>query len=78
MTRGDELRKEILMSIKTKRKRLKMKYSDKDFLESDKETKEKIIETVCDLETHNFISKGALVEIVKYQNKKIKELKVEE
>ena len=51
-----------------------MKYSDKDFIKSDEETKENTIEMVCDLDTHNFISKDALVEIVRYQNKKIKKL----
>lgn len=52
----------------------KMKYSDKDFKKADEETKGKIIEMVCDFFTHNFISKDALVEMVRYQNEKIKQL----
>lgn len=51
-----------------------MKFSDKDFIKADEETKENTIEIVGDLETYNFISKDALVEIVRYQNKKIKQL----
>lgn len=51
-----------------------MKYSDKDFKKADEETKDKIIEMVCDFFTHNFINKDALIEIVRYQNEKIKQL----
>lgn len=55
-----------------------MRFSNKDFKKADEETKDKIIEMVCDFFTHNFISKDALVEIIRYQSEKIKELKVEE
>lgn len=51
-----------------------MKYSDKDFKKADEDTKEKIIEMVCNFFTHNFISKDALVEIIRYQDKKIRDL----
>lgn len=51
-----------------------MRFSDKDFIKADEETKENTIEIVCDLDSHNFISKDALVEIVRYQNEKIKRL----
>lgn len=51
-----------------------MSYSDKDFLVANEENKTNVIETVCELVTHNFISKDALVEMVRYQNEKIKQL----
>lgn len=51
-----------------------MKYSDKDFLVANEEYKTGAIKVVCDLTSHNFINKDALVEMVKYQNKKIKQL----
>lgn len=51
-----------------------MRYSDKDFLAANEENKDNAIEMVCELATHNFINKDALVEIVRYQNKKIKQL----
>lgn len=55
-----------------------MALGNEDFIKADEKTKDKIIEMVCRFTTHNFITKDALVEIVKYQNKKIKELKEEE
>ncbi|MCW6702117.1 hypothetical protein NH288_08450 [Anaerococcus sp. NML200537] len=51
-----------------------MSYSDKDFINANEDVKNNLIEMVCTFETHNFISKDALVEIVRYQNKKIKRL----
>lgn len=49
-------------------------YSDKDFLAANEEYKTGAIKVVCELTSHNFINKDALVEMVKYQNKKIKQL----
>lgn len=51
-----------------------MKYSDKDFKNADEEYKNGAIKVVCELTSHNFINKDALVEMVKYQNEKIKQL----
>ena len=55
-----------------------MKFGNEDFIKADEKTKDNIIEMVCNFATVNFISKDALVEMVKYQNQKIKELKEEE
>ena len=49
-------------------------YSDKDFLAANEEYKNNVIETVCEYTSHNFINKDALIEIIRYQNKKTKEL----
>lgn len=51
-----------------------MSYSDKDFINAIEDVKNNLIERVCALDSHNFISKDALVEMVKYQNKRIKQL----
>lgn len=51
-----------------------MRYSDKDFLVANEDVKNNLIERMCAFDSHNFISKDALVEIVRYQNKKIKQL----
>lgn len=55
-----------------------MKITAQHFKKFEDTTKNKVINMVCRFATHNFISKDALVEIVKYQNKKIKELEKEE
>lgn len=55
-----------------------MKITDQDFIKFKEITKKKVINMVCRFATHNFITKDALVEIVKYQNEKIKELEGEE
>ena len=51
-----------------------MRFSDKDFINAIEDVKNNLIERVCALDSHNFISKDALVEIVRYQNDKIKRL----
>lgn len=51
-----------------------MIFSDKDFINAIEDVKNNLIERVCALDSHNFISKDALVEMVKYQNKRIKQL----
>ena len=48
---------------------MNQKYRAEDFLEASAEEKEQIIEVVLKLDSHNFINKDALVEIIKYQNK---------
>lgn len=53
-----------------------MSYSDKDFINANEEIKNNVIETVCEFNSHNFINKDALIEIIRYQNKKIKQLDV--
>lgn len=55
-----------------------MKITAQHFKKFEDITKNKVINMVCRFATHNFISKDALVEIVKYQNEKIKELKGKE
>lgn len=52
----------------------KRSYSDKDFINANEEIKNNVIETVCEFNSHNFINKDALIEIIRYQNKKIKQL----
>lgn len=47
-----------------------MKLTDKDFVEMSDANKEKIINEVVTLTSHNFINKDALIEIIKYQYKK--------
>ena len=49
-------------------------FGDKDFINANEDSKNNLTEMVCALDTHNFISKDALVEMVRYQNKKIKQL----
>lgn len=51
-----------------------MIFSDKDFINAIEDGKNNLIERVCELDSHNFISKDALVEMVRYQNKKIEQL----
>ena len=51
-----------------------MRFSDIDFINAIEDVKNNLIERVCALDSHNFISKDALVEMVRYQNKKIKQL----
>ncbi|MBU5669564.1 hypothetical protein KQI68_06885 [Peptoniphilus sp. MSJ-1] len=51
-----------------------MKLTKIIFLESDTAEKENIIETVLHLDSHNFITKDALIAIIKYQNELIKEM----
>lgn len=51
-----------------------MRFSDKDFINANEVGKNNLIEGVCALDSHNFISKDALVEMVRYQNQKIKQL----
>lgn len=51
-----------------------MRFSDKDFINANEDGKNNLIERVCAFDSHNFISKDALVEIIRYQNKKIKQL----
>ncbi len=51
-----------------------MSFSDIDFINANEDGKNNLIERVCTFETHNFISKDALVEVVRYQNEKIKRL----
>ena len=55
-----------------------MKITAQHFKKFEDTTKKKTINMVCKFATHNFISKDALVEIVKYQNEKIKGLKEKE
>ena len=45
------------------------RYSKEDFLKADAKEKENIIKLILKLDSHNFINKDALVEIIKYQNK---------
>ena len=52
----------------------KRSYSDKDFINANEEIKNNVIEMVCEYTSHNFINKDALIEIIRYQNKKTKEL----
>lgn len=51
-----------------------MRFSDKDFINAIEDVKNNLIERVCALDSHNFISKDALVEMVKYQNERIQQL----
>lgn len=51
-----------------------MRFNDTDFINAIEDVKNNLICRVCALDSHNFISKDALVEIVRYQNEKIKEL----
>ena len=51
-----------------------MGFSDKDFINAIEDAKNNLIERVCALDSHNFISKDALVEMVKYQNERIQQL----
>lgn len=51
-----------------------MKIQGKDFLNADEEKKEKIINMIVEFETHNSISKDCLIEVVKYQQKRIETL----
>ena len=51
-----------------------MSFSDKDFINSIIEAKDNLILKICALDSHNFISKDALVEVVIYQNAKIRRL----
>ena len=51
-----------------------MRFSDKDFINANEDGKNNLIVRVCALDSHNFISKDALVEMVRYQNQKIKQL----
>lgn len=51
-----------------------MRFSDKDFINANEDGKNNLIERVCALDSHNFISKDALVEVVRYQDEKIKQL----
>lgn len=51
-----------------------MKITAQYFKKFEDITKKKVINMVCRFATHNFISKDALVEIVRYQNEKIKQL----
>ena len=51
-----------------------MSYSDKDFINANEETKNNVIGTVCEFNSHNFINKDALIEIIRYQNKRIQQL----
>lgn len=51
-----------------------MRFNDTDFINAIEDVKNNLIYRVCALDSHNFISKDALVEIVRYQNEKIKEL----
>lgn len=50
------------------------RYNREAFLKADSKEKEYIINLILRLDSHNFITKDALVEIIKYQNKKIKQL----
>lgn len=51
-----------------------MRYEAIDFKETHEAIKDNIIERVCIFDSHNFISKDALVEAVRYQNEKLKRL----
>ena len=51
-----------------------MRFNVTDFINAIEDVKNNLICRVCALDSHNFISKDALVEIVRYQNEKIKEL----
>lgn len=48
-----------------------------DFNVLEPEKREILIDMICDLKFHNFVSKEALVEIVKFQNERIKMLEEE-
>ena len=51
-----------------------MKIQSEDFLNADEEKKEKIINVIVELESHNSFSKDCLVAVVKYQQEKIETL----
>lgn len=51
-----------------------MKIQSEDFLNVDDEKKEKMINMIVELETHNSFSKDCLVAVVKYQQEKIEML----
>ena len=51
-----------------------MKIQSEDFLNADEDKKEKIINMIVEFETHNSFSKDCLIEVVKYQQKRIETL----